>query len=141
MHLSWHEARAYCQSVGGDLPNREQWAAAAYTEQRGNPPAPFLRGRTYPYPTGDAPDGANTMGDADGWPRHAPVGRTRPGVNGLYDMGANVWEWLTDAQGEERLTAGGSWWYGPSQMRLEGMQYKSAAFHAVYVGFRCVHPR
>lgn len=140
VHLSWHEARAYCQSAGGDLPSRKQWAAAAYTEQRSNPPAPFLHGRTYAYPTGDAPDGANTAGEADGWPRHAPVGRTRQGVNGLYDMGANVWEWLTDAQGEERLTAGGSWWYGPSQMRLEGMQYKPAAFHAVYVGFRCVYP-
>ena len=24
---------------------------------------------------------------------HAPVGVSKQGVNGLYDMGANVWEW------------------------------------------------
>jgi sulfatase modifying factor 1 len=78
-------------------------------------------------------------GGQDGWERHAPVGRTRAGVNGLYDMGANVWEWLLDAQGKTHLTAGGSWWYGPSQMRLEGMQYKPEDVYVVYIGFRCVY--
>ncbi len=43
---------------------------------------------------------------------HVPVGTTKRGVNGLYDMGANVWEWLADRRGEDALTAGGSWWYG-----------------------------
>jgi len=54
-------------------------------------------------------------------------------------MGANVWEWLADRQGDAALTAGGSWWYGPSKTRAEGMQWKPASFYAVYVGFRCVY--
>jgi formylglycine-generating enzyme required for sulfatase activity len=140
VHLSWFEARTFCQARGGDLPTQKQWTSAAYQEQRTQPPAPFEPGMVYPYPTGVDPAAANTVGDQDGWPRHAPVGRFAPGVNGLYDMGANAWEWLLDAKGDSRLTAGGSWWYGSSQMKASGMQYKAADFYAVYVGFRCVYP-
>lgn len=139
VHLSWHEAKAYCEDAGGSLPTEAQWRSAAYTEARASPPAPFVSKRTYPYPTGDTPVGANVAGSADGWERHAPAGRTRPGVNGLYDMGANVWEWLADASGDERLTAGGSWWYDASKMTADGMQFKPADFYAVYVGFRCIY--
>lgn len=139
VHISWHEANQYCQSQGGKLPNRDQWTKAAYTETRATPQAPFQTGQTYEYPTGETGDGANTVGDEDGWPEQAPVASFPPGVNGLYDMGANVWEWLADARGADRLTAGGSWWYGPSKMAADGMQYKPADFFAVYVGFRCVY--
>lgn len=140
VHLSWFEAKAYCEDTGGSLPTRAQWERAAYHELRDNPPPPLVFGTVYPYPTGETPGGANTVGGGDGWLHHAPVGATRPGVNGLYDMGANVWEWLADARGDDRLTAGGSWWYGPEQMRATAMQYKPAAFYAVYVGVRCVYP-
>lgn len=139
VHISWAEAQAYCQAQGGRLPTKDQWLVAAYTETREQPAPPFKTGQTYPYPTGDSPTGANTVGDQDGWPEHAPVKSFAPGVNGLYDMGANVWEWLADGQGEDRLTAGGSWWYGPNKMTSSGMQSKPAQFFAVYVGFRCVY--
>ena len=61
-------------------------------------------------------------------------------MNGLYDMGANAWEWVDTPLGAERITRGGSWWYGPAQTRADGMQYKPARFFAVYVGFRCAYP-
>ena len=116
-----------------------EWTAAAYTESRTQPPAPWVRGRTYRWPTGDTPAGANTQ-DADAWPRAAPAGATRAGVNGLFDMGANVWEWATDGRGDERRTMGGSWWYGSAQMAADVVAWKPAGFYAVYVGFRCVYP-
>lgn len=141
VHVSWFEADQYCQSKGGRLPTREQWSEAAYQETRSDPPAPFQAGRTYEYPTGDSGKNANTVGDQDGWPVHAPVASFGAGVNGLHDMGANVWEWLADDRGNDRLTAGGSWWYGPGKMTESGMQYKPADFYAVYVGFRCVYDR
>jgi formylglycine-generating enzyme required for sulfatase activity len=80
----------------------------------------------------------NTSG-ADRWPRHAPVGATKRGINGLYDMGGNVWEWLADRRGSEALTAGGSWWYGADMTQSSAAQWKSADFYAVYIGFRCVY--
>jgi hypothetical protein len=81
VHVSWNEARDYCAAVGGRLPTLEEWKAAAYTETRANPADDFARGRTYPYPVGDRPDGMNTSSN-DRWPRHAAVGTTKRGVNG-----------------------------------------------------------
>ena len=133
-HVTWAEARGYCASVGGRLPSFAEWKRAAYTESRAQPTNGYERGRTYPYPVGETPDGMNNNRR-----RHAQVGTTRRGVNGLYDMGGNVWEWVADRQGEEALTAGGSWWYGPEQTKADGAQWKAASFFAVYIGFRCAY--
>lgn len=134
VHISWAEAMAFCNDAGGRLPNRTEWEAAAYTESRATPEDNFETGRTYPYPVGDKAEGMNTNGR-----RHARVGTSKRGVNGLYDMGANVWEWIADRRSEDALTAGGSWWYGTSKTRADGMQWKPADFYAVYVGFRCAY--
>ncbi|MDX9945037.1 MAG: formylglycine-generating enzyme family protein [Azonexus sp.] len=134
VHITWAEADAYCRHAGGRLPTIAEWRAAAYTEQRDQPTDGFIKGRTYPYPVGDDPAGMNNNRRA-----HVVVGRTKRGINGLYDMGANVWEWIADRRGDEALTAGGSWWYGPEQTRANGAQWKAASFHAVYIGFRCVY--
>lgn len=139
VHLSFAEAQAFCQWAGGRLPTADEWRSAAFTEQRSAAPAPWVRGQTYPWPTGDSPQGANTSG-ADPWPRAAPVGATQAGVNGLYDMGANVWEWTTTARGDTRQTVGGSWWYGAYQMAADVQAFKPKDFYAVYIGFRCVYP-
>jgi sulfatase modifying factor 1 len=139
VHVSWFEADGYCRWAGGRLPTRAEWSEAAYVERRSAPPVGFAPGQRYPYPTGMTPDGANTNG-SDRWPRHAPAGSTAAGVNGLQDMGGNVWEWLADREGDTALTAGGSWWYGADQMREESMQWKPAAFYVVYIGFRCAYP-
>ncbi len=143
VHLDFAEAQAYCRWVGGRLPTGVEWRQAGFTEMRESPPDPWQKGRTYPWTTGDSPQGANTS-DADPWPRAAPAGATKNGVNGLYDMGANVWEWTTDSfdgEGRERRTVGGSWWYGAFNMKAQVQAFKPADFYAVYIGFRCVYER
>jgi len=134
VHISWDEADKYCQSVNGRLPTQDEWITAAYTEQRISPTNGLVAGQTYTYPIGDAADGMNNNRVS-----HLPVGSTQPGVNGLYDMGGNVWEWLADRQEDNAPTAGGSWWYGPEKTRVEGLQWKPAEFYVVYIGFRCVY--
>jgi len=155
VHITYDEAQAYCNWRGGRLPTLGEWSKYAYTELRTLPPKPYLTGRTYPYPTGDTPTGANCLGDcgnAKGNPvnkidyspyltrgyGHAKTGSTIAGVNGLYDMGANVWEWATSGDDTMQPTMGGSWWYGARQMMADYGATKPRDMAAVYIGFRCI---
>lgn len=149
VHLTFDEARAYCQWRGARLPSDAEWTLAAYTEMRDRPPAPFVHGMTYPYPTGNDPKGANCLADCGALPRLGvstvldrglgPViaGTSKPGVNGLYDMGANVWEWTEGAPGRAQPTRGGSWWYGADRMHRDDWASKPKDTAVVYIGFRC----
>ena len=149
VHVTFDEAKAYCNWRGKRLPTELEWLEAAYTERRANPPEGFIRGRTYEYPTGETPVGANCLSDcgriatvdySDVLTRgngHVKVQSTVPGVNGLYDMGANVWEWVETDGVKEKGTRGGSWWYGATQMKANYKASKPRGMAAVYIGFRC----
>ena len=63
VHLNYAEAQAYCEWAGKRLPTDEEWASAAYHEQRRNPQADFEFGKVYDYPTGDQPNGANCLSE------------------------------------------------------------------------------
>ena len=150
VHVTFSDSAAYSAWAGKRLPKDEEWEKAAYTEFCTNPPAPFETGVTYPYPTGNSPKGANCLNNCGASPAinysakldrgigHAVAGSTRSGVNGLYDMGANVWEWVEDGGNQKKRTRGGSWWYGASRMKADDHATKPKDMAVVYIGFRCV---
>lgn len=148
VHVTYQEAELYCRWAGKRLPTDAEWGEAAYTEKRSQPSGGFVSGKTYVFPTGDTPKGANCLGDCglvntvshavtSRGKGHALTGTTLQGVNGLFDMGGNVWEWVDSGPGNEKRTRGGSWWYGSVNMRNDHVQSKPASMSAVYIGFRC----
>lgn len=128
VHISWHDANAYCQWAGRRLPTEAEWEYAS----RGG-----LNEKKYPW--GDEEVSAETWRANiwqgrfptintldDGYLTTAPVETYSPNNYGLWQTVGNVWEWCSDwfsakyyasspelqpqgpAHGTERVLRGGS---------------------------------
>ena len=149
VHLTYDEVTAYCEWRGARLPSEAEWREAACFKRRVVPDAGFVTGTKNPYPTGYSPIGANCLSVCEYRPPvsysdqldrgvgPAPVGSTKRGVSGLYDMGANVWEWVDGGEGDQKVTAGGSLWYEAFRMHRNDRATKPRNTAVVYIGFRC----
>lgn len=97
-HVSWTDAMAYCDWVGGRLPTEAEWEFAA---RGGLDQARFAWGDELEPEgehmcniwQGEFPN-VNTLGD--GWHGTSPVGSFAANGYGIYDVAGNVWEWCSD---------------------------------------------
>lgn len=150
VHLTFDEAASICQFFGKRLPTDQEWVNAAYLEQRANPSRGFVKGKRYPYPNGDSAAASHCLSGCGNYAGLAPKGSLRrgvghvavmttpAGVNDLYEMGGNVWEWVATGNGDERITRSASWWYEADRQRESDVATKPRDTRVAYIGFRCV---
>jgi formylglycine-generating enzyme required for sulfatase activity len=106
--VTWEEAQAYCQWVGGRLPTEAEWeyaARAGSTEPRYGPLDEIA---WYADNSGRQRLDSKSILEADLANYHRrvtengngthPVGQKLPNGFGLYDTLGNVWEWVNDWQ-------------------------------------------
>ena len=147
--VSWHDAVAFANWAGKQLPTEAQWERAA----RGG-----LAGALYPW--GDEPPKREkcTYGSrSSAVPPTAPVRCFTPNGYGLYDVVGNVWQWCADwfspgyyhdsprqdpsgpASGIHRVRRGGAWnVIHPFRLRVANRAALHPSSCAPNVGFRCV---
>ena len=145
VHVSWHDAAAFCAWAGGRLPTETEWEFAA----RGG-----LDGRVFPWGDELEPGGEHRMNVwqgtfpsandcSDGWYGTAPVDSYAPNGFGLFNTCGNVWEWTGSPVGAtdpRRVSRGGSYLCHASYCR----RYRVAARQGLppdsstgNLGFRC----
>jgi len=144
VEVSWYEAAAYCQWIGGRLPTEAEWECAARCGRE-----------AVGYPWGNQEPDEHRANFA-GVPGHpTPVGLYPEGATpgGIADLAGNVLEWVQDWYGEYsekeatnpkgpemgdlKVLRGGAWGYNARVLRVSYRDGVAPEYRDYDLGFRC----
>ncbi|MGF1527181.1 MAG: bifunctional serine/threonine-protein kinase/formylglycine-generating enzyme family protein [Candidatus Competibacterales bacterium] len=130
-HMSFEDARRYCQWRGGRLPTEDEWEYMARGEAR----------RTFPWGDTWQPSRLQWPG-AKGVESLAMVGSHPAGAtpSGIHDLAGSVWEWTETLEEGGYVLKGGSWLeYNPANFRAATRRVDGPDQVYADNGFRCVY--
>jgi Uncharacterized conserved protein len=164
VHISWHDAQAFCQWAKLQLPTEAQWEFAArggliqqkYAWGDTFQPNGQLMCNTWQGRFPDQHSGQNTPDT--GYLGTSPIGTFPANNYGLYDVAGNVWEWCADyfstrhlqphlhdpkgpETGKQHVLKGGSFLCHDSycnRYRVAARTANTPNSSASNIGFRCV---